>query len=154
MDLVFILITIYALLNIVFQIKHFLADYPLQTEYMLGKFKTGNSWIKPLLAHAAVHGALTFLILIIFCSWLSLFTVFVLSILDMSIHFIMDRIKASPNLLGYYKPLSPKEYLTANAEQKKNNKYFWWCLGFDQFIHHLTHELIIYLSIIFLLIGF
>jgi hypothetical protein len=154
MALAFIIITIYAILNILFQIKHFLADYPLQNEYMLGKFKTGYNWVKPLTAHVAVHGILTFFILLLFCNWLSFVMIFFLSFLDMTIHFIMDRVKASPNLLGYFKPLSPKEYLTADSEQKKNNKYFWWCLGLDQFVHHITHELIVYIAIISLVFSF
>lgn len=52
---------VFALL-IAFQVKHFLADYPLQNRYMLGKFKDGWAFFWPLMAHAAVHGFGTFLI--------------------------------------------------------------------------------------------
>lgn len=38
------------ILLILFQIKHFVADYLLQGEYMLGKFKPGWSFLKPLLS--------------------------------------------------------------------------------------------------------
>jgi hypothetical protein len=31
--------------------------------------------------------------------------------------------------------------------QFKGNKYFWFALGLDQMIHHLTHYLIIYLLV-------
>lgn len=110
----------------IFQIKHFLADYLFQGKYMLGKFKGGTEWILPLLAHASVHAAFTFVISFIFVQKLS--TAFCLSVLDLVIHFLMDRIKASPNLLGRFKP---------------DSKYFWWALGFDQMVHHLTHYFII-----------
>jgi hypothetical protein len=113
-------------LLLVFQIKHFLADYPFQGKYMLGKFKGGTEWILPLLAHASVHAAFTFIIAFVFSQKIS--TAFWLGVLDLVIHFTMDRIKASPNLLGRFKP---------------DNKYFWWALGFDQMVHHVTHYFII-----------
>lgn len=111
-------------LLILFQIKHFVADYPLQTRYMLGKFKE-HGWIKPLAAHCGVHAGFTFAIAFAFVDFgLSLFV----ALLDFVIHFTMDRIKASPKLLGRFTAIDPK---------------FWWALGFDQMIHHLTHYLII-----------
>ena len=91
---------------------------------MLGKAKK-RGWLLPLLAHAAVHGYGSLLILLLVkrdLAWLAIF--------DFAIHFLMDRVKASPNILNRFKP---------------DNKYFWWCLGFDQMIHHLTHYLIILL---------
>ena len=33
------------LLLVIYQIKHFLCDYPLQGKFMLGKFKGGLEWI-------------------------------------------------------------------------------------------------------------
>lgn len=41
-----------------FQIKHFVADYPLQIPYMLGKMKE-TGWFFPLLSHVSVHGLIT-----------------------------------------------------------------------------------------------
>ena len=29
----------------------------------------------------------------------------------------------------------------------KSNTYFWWALGWDQMMHHLTHYLLIYLML-------
>ena len=113
------------LLLIIFQLKHFLADFPLQGKYMLGKFKDGTEWILPLLAHVSVHGAFTLGIALIFNS--SMWWIF---LIDMIIHFTMDRIKASKNILGRF---------------KIEDKRFWWSLGFDQAIHHLTHYFLIYL---------
>lgn len=92
---------------------------------MLGKFKTGTAWIAPLGLHAAVHAAATFAIAAGMGSRLAM----MLGVLDFCAHFIVDRIKASPKLLGRWKPDSP---------------FFWWTLGADQLCHHLTHYLIIY----------
>lgn len=115
------------ILLIIFQIKHFLADYPLQNQYMLGKFKGGSDWVVPLMAHCTVHAWLT--------AWIILFTnpsLWWLCLVDFSLHFTMDRIKAWKLLLGRFKPEQP---------------YFWWALGFDQMVHHLTHYLIIYILV-------
>ena len=120
------------LLLLLFQIKHFLCDFPLQGKYMLGKFKGGWDWIGPLSAHVAVHGMFTFLISLY---WLwetpgGFVAAGALAGFDSVVHFIQDRIKASPNLLGRFK------------DMKK--PYFWWALGQDQMIHHLTHYVVIW----------
>lgn len=120
------IITTFALL-ILFQIKHFVADFPLQGQYMLGKFKSGTEWILPLMAHSSVHAMGTFIISILFVSFNVALS---LAVLDFVIHSTMDRIKASPNLLGRF---------------SMDNKYFWWSLGFDQMVHHLTHYVIIFI---------
>lgn len=109
-------------LLIVFQLKHFLADYPLQmNEYMQGKFNK-EGWVFPLLSHVAVHGFFTLLICL---TLVPVHIAFFLAGIDMTIHFVMDRIKASPNLLGRYKDM--------------NRPAYWNTLGFDQAVHHLTH---------------
>jgi hypothetical protein len=183
LNFVFVLLLIY-------QFKHFIADYPLQGKYMLGKFKPGWGWILPLLAHVAVHGVFTFLIIsgcimldwaragylkFNFADWKIIFEHFALVLplklaaLDMGIHFVMDRIKASPNLLGRFKAITGVDYigLLQNPPQKlkivsggvaccsiqpaevtstfKSNTLFWWCLGLDQMVHHLTHYAVIYI---------
>jgi len=156
-------------LLVTYQIKHFICDYPLQNEYMLGKFKP-KSWVTPLLAHVSVHGVATFIIASLFTTPLIGLG---LALFDMIIHFIMDRIKASPKLLGRYKSLSPGQYnmaknmshglgaidgkplphelepetleayKNAGIKDLRGNKLFWWCLGLDQMVHHLTHYVII-----------
>ena len=146
------------LLLIIYQIKHFIADYPLQGKYMLGKFKPYPDFILPLLAHSEVHGSFTFLIA--FCVK-GYEAALALAILDMTIHFAVDRVKASPDLLGRFSALSKKEAIRLMtdgiapksvgistpqevAEAWKSNTYFWWALGADQFAHHLTHYFIIW----------
>ena len=116
------------LLLIVFQLKHFICDYPLQGTYMLGKLRATN-WALPLAAHAAVHATATSLIAI----WFSLHLAIILAIADFILHFTIDRLKASPNYGGRFKPDQP---------------YFWWALGADQMAHHFTHY-----AFIFILLG-
>lgn len=165
MTLLFVLLVIY-------QIKHWLADYPLQTKFMLGKFKPGWAWVYPLFTHACVHALFTSIIVYFVKPEL-----WWLAWVDFVIHFTMDRIKASPSLMGKWKALSPERFkelekmksdlgLTdedecrpwdGQFERCKNcnfwdiyrkehwhNKLFWWALGIDQMVHHLTHYLIIW----------
>lgn len=157
------LLTVFVLL-VVYQLKHFLADYPFQTEYMLGKFKDGWGFVKPLTAHAGVHALFTYWIVLIY-SWDFKLAV-ALALFDFTVHFGMDRIKAGRRYLGRFKPLSPTEYANmkgyiANEEAMSDlygkippgaakqalwhNKFFWWALGFDQMVHHLTHYVIIFI---------
>lgn len=157
------------LLLIIFQLKHFIADYPLQNAYMLGKFKD-KGWVKPLAAHCGVHAVMTFCIALYF----GLVTALLVSVLDFVLHFTMDRVKASPKLLGRFHALSKGEFMgiisargvaadgvkllsegPAKEECKKqvveidkrikSNTYFWWALGVDQMVHHFTDFLIIYI---------
>lgn len=137
-------------LLVIYQLKHFLADYPLQGRYMLGKFRD-HEWVKPLLAHVGVHGAFTFFIALAFTH--SLGVAWSLLALDAGVHFVMDRIKAGRRYLGRFKALSGLEYsdVTEDLLSKdklrrfvarkriSGNTYFWWALGFDQMVHHLTH---------------
>lgn len=154
-------------LMVVFKLKHFVADYLLQGTYMLGKFKPGLDFILPLSAHCGVQALFTFIIASLVQPHLALFC----GVLDFTIHFTMDRIKASPNMMGRWKNFSGNEYgfiargfepVTAGeigvsgihvkslteARKKKlfrDNKLFWWALGFDQMIHGLTDILIMYI---------
>jgi hypothetical protein len=112
-------------LLVIYQLKHFLADFPLQGQYMLGKFKGGTEWVLPLGAHALVHLLFTAAI-VLACGRPELLW---LASLDFGVHFCVDRLKASPRLGGRWKPTQP---------------YFWWALGADQMAHHLTHYFIIW----------
>lgn len=114
-------------LLVVFQIKHFLGDFVFQTGWMVrGKSRTGAGFVFPLSIHVLVHAAMTLgIVLIVNHDW------WYLALLDFAVHFTMDRIKASPHLLGRF---------TDTTKQS-----FWIPLGFDQMVHHLTHYSIIFL---------
>lgn len=142
-------------LLIAFQLKHFIADYPLQTQYMLGKFKP-HGWVWPLAAHAGVHAVMTAAIAAF--AGVLWFHAVGLALSDFCLHFAMDRIKAAPDLLGRFKALSSAEYRELQIEkywrhpatayvarqQLRGNTFFWYSLGLDQMVHHLTHYAIIY----------
>ena len=107
-----------------FQLKHYVADYVLQNRYMLGKFDAGWTFALPLATHVAVHAALTFIICVAFepsMWWLSL--------VDGISHFFIDRVKASPRMLGRF---------------DRTQAPYWWTLGADQMLHHLVHYCLIY----------
>lgn len=153
------------LLLILFQIKHLFVDYFFQISWMLGKFKPDWGFFFPLLAHAGLHGATTTVICL---AWNP--SLWWLGLVDMIIHFVMDRIKAGPRYLGRFKALSGNEmkciiknmqpFLNERDEidtsiknkyekQIRHNTYFWWSLGLDQMVHHITH----YAIILILLFG-
>lgn len=133
---------------LIFQVKHFLADYVFQTEYHLGKFKAGRDWILPLASHCLVHAIFTFIITIHFADYRN---ALVFSLFDFLAHFVMDRFKASPELLGQFKPLTGPQWMDAkkfgDKKALEHNKYFWFSLGFDQGWHHVTHYIIIWLML-------
>jgi hypothetical protein len=109
---------------ILWQVKHFICDYPLQTPYMLGKFKPWPEFIGPLAAHAGVHALGTLCITSPFFAFASTTELWLaVALIDFGSHFLIDRIKASPKLGGRWKP---------------SERYFWWALGADHMAHHLV----------------
>lgn len=105
--------------SVVFLIKHFLADFLLQTDWMAAGKDRPKGWLLPLAAHAGVHGAMTaalFLAVAPPLAWLGL--------ADMLVHGIIDRLKSISTRRS---ALTPRQ--TA----------FWWLFGLDQSLHHLTH---------------
>lgn len=176
------------ILLLLFQVKHYVADFPLQNTYMLGKFKKGWDFIGPLSAHCGVHALFTLLIAIVYgFSNIPIKYIIGLALADFVLHFIMDRIKASPKYWGKYQVASGRELASlrqtmllnhsqrrahqANLRRKYkdkgisakvsrsamlqeaeqmiyHNRLFWWCLGFDQMFHHLTHYGIIYMLVV------
>lgn len=115
----------YFVLMLFFALKHFMADYVWQTQYMLRK---GNAkdWVTPLAAHCAVHAGLTLLVLLPVVGSKA----FILAVADGMIHFIVDAIKAQK--LKYPFP----------------TKGFWVALGADQTAHHATYALLAYLAVV------
>lgn len=115
-------------LLIIYQFKHYIADFPLQREYMLKKTLPEWNFVLPLMTHCLVHGVLTLGICLYFNA-----SLWWLAILDFVVHFMMDRFKSGPNYLGRFDDLSKAG--------------FWNVLGFDQMVHHLTHLYIVYVII-------
>ena len=114
------------LLFLLFQIKHFLCDFPLQsTSMVMGKGRPGWDFVPWLLAHSGVHGVGT-LIIMLFLNpiywWMGP--------VDFIIHFLVDRLKSGPKYLGRFNDVTSPS--------------FWNVFGLDQKIHHLTHVAITY----------
>ncbi len=104
---------------IVFLVKHLLADFFLQTSWMANGKEQPKGWFAPLLAHVATHAILTGLIFTILApayAWMAA--------VDFVIHFAIDRAKG---LLNRFFDNDPTK------------TGFWWLLGIDQTLHHLTH---------------
>lgn len=116
--------TVFILL-VLFQLKHFIADFPLQREYMLKKTLPGWGFFVPLAVHCSVHAGLTLAITLFFNPAL-----WWLAIVDFVVHFVMDRVKSGPRYLGRF--------------NDKSKAGFWNAFGVDQMVHHLTHYFIIW----------
>lgn len=102
-----------------FLVKHFLGDFVFQTDAIaMGKERLEH-WLRPLAIHAGLHGAMTALLFLVVyppLAWLGL--------LDTLVHGTIDRLKG---IAARRRALTPKQ------------TGFWWLLGADQTLHHLTH---------------
>lgn len=113
-------------LLVLFVIKHFLADFVFQTEYMLRKGdQTG--WQRPLAVHCAVQAGLTFLITF---PPIGLWAV-ALALIDFVIHYCVDYWKAQI------------------ARYPLNSREFWISFGADQLLHSLTYIALAYIAVHF-----
>jgi hypothetical protein len=102
-----------------FAVKHYVADFLLQTGWMArGKDRPGG-WLGPLLGpHRLPCGAHARLALALapHLWWLAL--------VDAALHFGIDRSKSLLARSGGWQPAQCQ---------------FWWVLGFDQLLHQLTN---------------
>ncbi|MDP4005404.1 DUF3307 domain-containing protein [Methylobacterium sp. NEAU K] len=109
----------FALLLVAFSAKHLAADFFLQSNWMAQGKDRPSAWVGPLCAHTGLHGFGTLLIALAVKPalwWLAL--------ADFAIHTAVDRGKA---LAG-----QRTHFPTSDAR-------FWWLIGFDQFLHHVTN---------------
>ncbi|MBX9934899.1 MAG: DUF3307 domain-containing protein [Methylobacterium sp.] len=99
-------------------IKHYLADFLLQTDWMARGKERERHWLLPLAAHAGCHAGMTLAVALVVeprLWWLCL--------VDFSIHAAIDKAKAT---IGRRLALIPSQ------------ARFWWLMGFDQLLHGLT----------------
>ena len=102
-----------------FLVKHLLADFLLQTSWMANGKEQPTGWFFPLLAHVCVHTVGTGIIFAVMAPafmWIAG--------VDFIVHFAIDRAKG---LLNRFFDNDPTK------------TGFWWLLGIDQTLHHLTH---------------
>jgi hypothetical protein len=109
--------TVFILLAL-FGIKHFIADFLMQFDYMLRE--KGVYGAQGGVHHAMVHASFTFLILVFFCHDADL--MIALSIADFVLHYHID----------YFKQKLNKGLTTADRK-------FWVWMGLDQALHYLTY---------------
>ena len=108
------------------QLKHFLADFCLQSPEMLAdKARYGA---RGGLLHAGLHGIGTVLALVLFAP---LAVVLMMGVVDAIVHYHIDWAKLR---------------LQGNAQP--NERMFWVQFGFDQFLHQLTMLAIVYVVFI------
>ena len=110
-------------------IKHFVADYFLQTSWMISEKadygKPGG------LVHAGEHGVLTWVTLAILgFGWLGL----IMAIADMIIHYHIDWCKSNYLRGNFAFSLMPLD---------QSDPQYWWAMGMDQFAHYMTYVLIV-----------
>ena len=113
-------VELFLYLLILFQVKHFFADFVFQNVWMLQKSRPGWDFVLPLSIHCAVHSLSTLAVALYLNP-----SLWWLAVVDFVIHFILDRIKAGPRYLGRYTDV--------------RGKAFWMAFGLDQMLHHLTH---------------
>jgi len=109
-------------LLILFQIKHFIADYPLQTPAMIrGK---GILFNPQGILHSLHHSALTLAALGVFSIVhpITLSAAVIIAVAEFFIHYLIDYAK-----------------MQVGKNLSTDNPKFWWAIGFDQMLHHLTY---------------
>jgi hypothetical protein len=109
----------FAFIVAAFVVKQFLADFVLQTSWMAYGKEREAGWVVPLGTHAGIHAAATALIAAAAAPrmvWIAL--------IDLVIHFAVDRAKA---------------VASRRLKATPDRPIYWWLLGFDQSVHHLTH---------------
>jgi hypothetical protein len=103
----------------VFALKHFVADFLLQTSWIARGKERVEGWFAPLAVHVLGHAVLTLAIAIVFAPrlwWLAL--------VDLVVHAAVDRGKSMTGHWGRWAP---------------DQGQFWWLMGFDQFLHQITN---------------
>jgi hypothetical protein len=81
-------------LLILYQFKHFFADFVFQNVWMLQKSLPGWNFVAPLAIHCGIHALGTFAVAIYLNP-----SLWYLGVLDFVIHFVVDRLKAGPRYL-------------------------------------------------------
>lgn len=106
--------------------KHFIVDFLLQTPYM---YENKHIFGHPGgILHAWSHGLASYLILgYIFGSVNPV--VLMLVLVETIIHYFIDYCKMNIGMLYNWQP--------------NNSPYFWYLLGFDQFLHYMTYLLML-----------
>ncbi len=107
----------------ILQIKHFICDYPLQTLYQLknkGKYGHPGGII-----HSGIHVLGTMVTFIVVTPTLALGAAIVVG--EFVVHYHVDW---------------AKDNIIRRAGYASSDREFWWAIGGDQLVHHLTYIVI------------
>ena len=123
------------ILLLIFQVKHYIADYPLQFSSMYENKENKEGWIEPLFLHSLTHAGMTYLIVSVYMSFFTyseeltvgylVFVVLIASAFDMSTHFVTAMWRAA-------------------KRKGPNTKSFWINLGIDQMVHRVAGVIIVF----------
>ena len=100
-------------------LKHYAADFLLQTGWMARGKERPDGWLAPLAVHVLCHAGITLVIALLVAPrlwWLAL--------IDLALHAVIDHGKTLISRRGGWD--------TQRAE-------FWWLMGFDQLLHQITN---------------
>jgi hypothetical protein len=103
----------------VFALKHFVADFLLQTNWIARGKERVVGWFAPLAVHVLGHAALTLAIALAIAPHL-----WWLALVDLFVHAAIDRGKS---MVGHW------------GGWEFSQGAYWWLMGFDQFLHQLTN---------------
>jgi hypothetical protein len=109
---------LFAALMLAFTVKQFVADFPLQTNWMARGKEQPTGYLVPLLVHAGIHGLGATAIAAVAVPHL-----WWLGLVDFAAHFVIDFGKAAIGRRTKWQP---------------SDAAFWNLFGFDQMLHHLT----------------
>lgn len=111
------------------EVKHFICDYPLQSRYQL---VNKGTYLHPGgILHSTIHALFTMPVLLIAPPKLALGVAIILG--EFLVHYHIDWLK---------------ERVLRKSGWVATQREFWWAIGADQLLHHLT-----YLAIGALLVG-
>lgn len=117
---------------VLFQLKHFVIDFVLQTPY---QFQNKGTYGHPGgLLHAFLHGVGTAAVIAAVVHPINLTLLAMVFVADLLIHYHVDWAKVNINKAKGYGP--------------NTHNQFWILLGIDQLAHQLTYALIIYFALI------
>ena len=100
-------------------VKHFVADFLLQTNWIARGKERGKGWLAPLTVHVLCHAVLTLGLALVLAPRL-----WWLAAVDFAIHITVDRCKTLVAHRG--------GWLMTQAQ-------FWWLMGCDQWLHQVTN---------------
>ena len=114
---------------VVLEIKHFICDYPLQTRFQLEN--KGTYFHPGGIVHAGLHALFTTAVFAIVSPTLALGIAIVVG--EFVLHYNIDW---------------SKDQIVRHNGWSAHDRGFWWAIGADQLLHHLT-----YIAIAALLLG-